>query len=194
MSLPRPVRSLFVVPLVLAAVGPAGAQELPPAPAIPPAQAARMIALPRGLEVSVWAAEPLLENPVAFAFDEQGRVYVTETHRIHNDSAVLDNRRRDAWPSVEFRRTASPARMASIAEELLDAELATRTLADRVAMLRRYFVGDLDRFRKDSERIKLITDTNGDGKADDSRVFAEGFNGLLDGVAAGVLPGRGRSG
>ncbi len=188
----RPGLRLSVIPLVLAAAGPAGAQELPPAPAIQPAQAARMIALPRGLEASVWASEPLLENPVAFAFDERGRAYVTETHRIHNDSAVLDNRRRDTWPSAEFRRTASPARMASIAEELLDAELANRTLADRAAMLRRYFVGDLDRFRKDSERIKLITDTNGDGKADDSRVYAEGFNDLLDGVAAGVLSRQGQ--
>ena len=181
----------LVVALVLAVAGPAGAQALPPAPAIPPAQAARMIALPSGLEASVWATEPLLENPVAFAFDEQGRVFVTETHRIHNDSAVLDNRRRDTWPSAEFRRTASPARLAGIADELLDAELASRTLADREAMLRRYFVGDLDRFRQDSERIKLITDTNGDGKADKGQVFADGFNGLLDGVAAGVLARQG---
>jgi len=33
------------------------------------------------LKVTVWASEPLMKNPVAFCFDEKGRVYVAETNR-----------------------------------------------------------------------------------------------------------------
>jgi quinoprotein glucose dehydrogenase len=29
-----------------------------------------------GLKVDLWAAEPMLANPVAFCFDEKGRAYV----------------------------------------------------------------------------------------------------------------------
>ena len=39
--------------------------------------------LPAGLKVDLWAAEPLLVNPVAFNFDEHGRAYVCETFRLH---------------------------------------------------------------------------------------------------------------
>src|SRR5215468_9411834 len=35
-----------------------------------------------GLKVDLWAAEPMLANPVAFCFDEQGRAYVCETFRL----------------------------------------------------------------------------------------------------------------
>src|SRR5262245_13939656 len=35
-----------------------------------------------GLKVDLWAAEPLLANPVAFNFDEHGRAYVCETFRL----------------------------------------------------------------------------------------------------------------
>jgi quinoprotein glucose dehydrogenase len=34
-----------------------------------------------GLRVDLWAAEPLLANPVAFAFDDKGRAFVVETYR-----------------------------------------------------------------------------------------------------------------
>ena len=185
-------RAHFLVLVLAAPLLAAWQTPAVPPPTIDPAQAARMIALPRGLglKLSVWATEPMLENPVAFAFDEQGRLLVSETHRIR-DTAVLDNRARTTWPSPEFRKTAPPARMANIADETLDAELANRTAADREAMVRRYFVGQLDRFTQSAERIRLITDKDGDGKADDSQVFAGGFNGMLDGVASGVLSRRG---
>ncbi len=33
-----------------------------------------------GFKVTLWAAEPLLANPVAVSFDERGRLYVAETY------------------------------------------------------------------------------------------------------------------
>src|SRR5438876_7305176 len=48
------------------------------APEVSPAsneglQALERMKLPAGLKASLWAAEPMLANPVAFNFDEQGR-------------------------------------------------------------------------------------------------------------------------
>src|SRR5258708_6914329 len=52
------------------------------APASPEAQSAlKRIRVPAGLKLDLWAAEPLLANPVAFCLDEQGRVFVSETYR-----------------------------------------------------------------------------------------------------------------
>ena len=184
--------TLFFLPLATGARAAEG--ELPAAAAArDAAQAVRMIALPKEqkLKLDVWATEPLLANPVAFAFDEKGRVYVSETHRLNG--AVLESRARERWPSKEFRAKASPERLAQIGTETLDDELACRTVEDREAMVRKYFVGDLDRFTKSSEVIRFVADTNGDGKADTSKVFAEGFNELLGGVASGVLLRKGEA-
>src|SRR5690606_12671727 len=38
----------------------------------------------------------------------------------------------------------------------------------------------------ESERIRLIEDTDGDGKVDKSSIYADGFNTLVSGVAAGI--------
>ena len=35
----------------------------------------------KNLKLDVWAAEPLLANPVCFTFDEKGRCFVVETYR-----------------------------------------------------------------------------------------------------------------
>src|SRR5439155_10478022 len=51
-----------------------------------------------------------------------------------------------------------------------------------------------DRFNtysQHSERLRLIEDRDGDGKADHATVFAEGFNAPLDGIGAGVLARQG---
>src|SRR5436853_463480 len=34
-----------------------------------------------GLKLSLFAAEPMLENPVSFSIDERGRFFIAETHR-----------------------------------------------------------------------------------------------------------------
>ena len=38
-----------------------------------------------------------------------------------------------------------------------------------------------------TEVIRRLSDTDGDGTLDDSKVFADGFNDVLDGTAAGVF-------
>src|SRR5437762_14389033 len=48
------------------------------------------IKLPKGLQADLFAAEPLLANPVSFCFDLKGNIYVAETYRLHD--GMTDNR------------------------------------------------------------------------------------------------------
>ena len=55
-----------------------------------PAEAVRRMKPAPGFEVQLVASEPDLANPVAFAIDGKGRVYVAETFRIKD--GVFDDR------------------------------------------------------------------------------------------------------
>ncbi len=130
------------------------------------------LSYPEGMEVSIFAAEPDVNTPVAFCFDEQGRMYVAESFR--QSYGVEDNRGKEFW--------------------LLD-DLAAQTVADRLAYFEKWsskFEGGMDYFRKYDERIRLLEDTNGDGRADKVTMFAEGFNDPMDGTGAGVLARDGK--
>lgn len=96
-----------------------------PGPALSPEEALKKFQVHDGFHVELVAAEPDLLNPVAMAFDDRGRIYVTE--------------------SFEYpRREAGPGR----------------------------------------DRIKILEDTNQDGRVDSVKVFAEGLN-IPSGIAVG---------
>ena len=124
--------------------------------------------VPRGLKVDLFAAEPMLANPVCFAFDEKGRVFVVETFRLH--AGVTDIRGHMDW---------------------LDDELASKSTAGLETTFRKFLGAKVSELTNNSERVQLVEDLDGDGKADRSTVFAEGFNSMVDGIAAGVLARRG---
>jgi quinoprotein glucose dehydrogenase len=155
-----------------------------------PLTAMRKMRVTPGLKLELLAAEPLLENAIAFSFDHQGRVFVAQTGRRR--SSVFDIRSYRDWT---------------------DADLSFRTPAERAAFLKAnvsdtnsYFMsalgantkGNFGDFNKDgridwrdleveTDRIMLLLDTNGDGLPDQSTVFADGFNSLISGLGAGVL-------
>ncbi len=101
------------------------AQDKPPGPALSPAEAIAKMKVPDGFAVELVASEPDLVNPVAFTFDEKGRIWVTE--------------------SLEYPRK-QPG--------------------------------------KGDDRIKVLEDTDGDGKADKFSIFADGLN-IPSGIAVG---------
>lgn len=121
-----------------------------------------------GLKVDLWAAEPLLANPVAITVDEKGRWYVAETFR-HSDG-VPDIRGHMHW---------------------LEQELAAKTIADRLAILKGDPKINLATLSKETDRVRRVWDSTGSGRADKATVFAEGFNDPLDGIGAGLLARKG---
>lgn len=147
-------------------------------------QAIRRFRIPKGWKVDLIAAEPDLANPVAFAFDEQERIYVVETFRLGD--GVLDIRGRGGWPSPGFKKDLPPERRARLVEETLDADLANRTVEDRERMLRMYFAENAPSLERHTDRVKLVF-RGPDGRATRSTVFADGFDRLTDGLASGVL-------
>ncbi|HEY2341769.1 MAG TPA: PVC-type heme-binding CxxCH protein, partial [Chthoniobacteraceae bacterium] len=133
--------------------------------------------------VDLWAAEPLLANPVALSFDEKGRCYVAETFR-----------RRTSLPDIRSNT------------KWLVSSLSFHSVDDRIAFMKKTYPEggdtkpdkahldlngdgkfDWHDFEVESEQIALLEDTKGTGKADTTSVFADGFNSLPTGVGAGVL-------
>ncbi|HEY8993941.1 MAG TPA: PVC-type heme-binding CxxCH protein [Lacunisphaera sp.] len=126
--------------------------------------------LPPGFIAHLWAAEPMLANPVAFSFDERGRLFLAETHRY--GTSTLDIR--------SYMWT-------------LEDDLANRNQADWLASIERNFgPAGVKELSKESEIVRLVEDTDGDGTADKSSIYADNFRSPLDGVAAGVLIRRGQ--
>ncbi len=132
------------------------------------AKSLKRIRTPKGLTGTVWAAEPLLANPVCFCFDEKGRCYVAETFRLNR--GVTDNRRHMNW---------------------LDDDLASRSVADRVAMYRKHLGDRFMTYETEHDRVRLIEDTDGDGVADRATVFADGFHRAEQGIGAGLYARKG---
>jgi quinoprotein glucose dehydrogenase len=131
-------------------------------------EALKRIQVPAGFKVDLWAAEPLLANPVCFAVDEKNRFYVAEDFRLH--AGVTDIRGHMDW---------------------LDDDLACRTVEDRTAMLKRKLGDKVEEYGVEHDRIRLIEDTTGAGKADKATVWADGFHDIPDGIGAGLVTRNG---
>ena len=117
------------------------------------------------LKIEATYKDHQLTSPTAITFDDQGRIYISETHRFHQ--GVEDDRDHLYW--------------------YLD-DLASKKTADRRALHEKWNdkVPTASLTQK-SEVIRRLADTDGDGKIDESKVFADGYNDLLDGTAAGIF-------
>ena len=133
-------------------------------------QRIKQFQLAPGLSVKLWAAEPQLANPVAFSVDEQGRVFTSETYRYR--TSVLDIRH------YMF---------------MLEDDLASRTVEDRLAQIRKWFGPEGERaLSQETEVIRKLEDTDHDGRADHSSIVAEHFTSPLSGIGSGVLARQGQ--
>lgn len=127
--------------------------------------------VPQNMEINVWADQSLTQNPGYFSFDSQGRLLIAEIYRVHK--------------GVGDVRGFSPA--------LTIADLSIKTIEDRLAMYHK-FKNELpdSQFGNTSDIVKLIEDTDNDGVADSSKVFADEFNNPLDGLGSGVIERNGK--
>jgi quinoprotein glucose dehydrogenase len=131
-------------------------------------EAIRSLRLPPGFKAELIAAEPHLANIVSFFIDEHGKIYVCETYRLH--AGVTDIRGHMDW---------------------LDEDLAARTVDDRYALMERHMGPSFSTLSENSDRVRLLIDNDGDGKIDEAKVFAQGFNDPMDGLGAGVIARKG---
>lgn len=139
------------------------------------------------LKMEEWASNGMTKDPVALAFDRDGRLYLVESAR--RGSVDIDIRAHRSWllddlASDDFSsmRDFFRAKMATSLSSANKEWLQDRN-GDRVHDYR-----DLTTI---SERIRILEDTDQDGKADKSILYAEGFNEEFTGVAAGILPYEG---
>ena len=105
------------------------------------------------------------QNPSAICFDQQGRLYIAEIHRWRAGVQDIRNEQR-----------------------LLKEDIAVQTNAERLAMYEKDAINrPLSFFTEYEDRIVRTEDTNGEGRADKSSVFADGFRDALDGPGIGLM-------
>ncbi|MFM8356974.1 MAG: PQQ-dependent sugar dehydrogenase, partial [Verrucomicrobiota bacterium] len=142
-----------------------------------------------GLQLGLWAAEPLLQNLTSVTFDGPGHAYVVETGRRR--TSVFDIRNFTDWVEDDLALR-TPAARGAYLEGMLATNAAFRAAATRN---KRGGLGDFNRdgtvdvrdLEVESEAIRRVWDTDGDGIADHSSLVADGFNSRVSGVAAGLL-------
>jgi putative heme-binding domain-containing protein len=127
-----------------------GQSETEPIPQPPrPADSAKNIRVAEGIELQLFASEPLVRQPVSMSFDHRGRLWVLEYIQYPNPNGLN----------------------ATAVDEYL------RTKYDRVPE-------PPPRGPKGNDRIAILEDTDGDGRADRTKDFLSGLN-LASGMALG---------
>lgn len=125
--------------------------------------------IPEGMSAKLLASEPALANPVAFYAAADGKVYVCETFR--QEVGVEDNRSHMDW---------------------LNNDLRLESVEERLAMFRKYLGADVSKYATQHDRVRVLQDTDNDGVFDSDKIFAQGFNDILDGTGAGVIEHDGK--
>ena len=145
--------------------------------------AAQPAEAPGHLALHKWSGTLNVPDPVACAVDPQGRVYVTSTARRR--VADIEIRQFPSWVANDLALTSVDEKAAFLKRALSAQDLSAPRggLVD----LNKDGLIDWTDLTVPSERIYQLRDTDGDGTADKITVFAEGFNTVVTGVAAGVL-------
>ncbi|OYP36740.1 PVC-type heme-binding CxxCH protein [Rhodopirellula sp. MGV] len=136
------------------------------------------------LQYRAWSGSINVPDPVAVSVANDGTVYVTQTQRRKIQD--LDIRANTDWipndvgfQSVEDKRAFYHERLAIDGDD--------REAARHVGDVNRDGRHDWRDLTVISERIHRLADRDGDGTADETNVFAEGFQTEVTGIAAGVL-------
>ncbi|MEO6527394.1 MAG: HEAT repeat domain-containing protein [Gemmatimonadaceae bacterium] len=135
-----------------------------------------------GMELSLWAPETMIADPIGIAFDERGRMFVTQTTRTSRNE--IDIRAHPDWmvPSITFR-------------DVEDKRAFYKTILAPERSAQNTWIKD---FNKDGsrdwrdlttlkEKLWRVEDTNNDGIADFSQLVLEDFNDLVTDVLHDVL-------
>lgn len=134
-------------------------QSKPPGPPLSPQQALEKMTVPEGFHVELVASEPDLLNPVAMAFDDRGRIYVTES---------FEYPRHEPGPGRD--------RIKILEDTTGDGHADKVTIfADGLNIPSGIAVGYGGVWVANAPDILFLEDTDGDDKADRQTVVATGF-------------------
>ncbi len=123
--------------------------------------------LPDGVTASLFADPSQIQNPSAICFDAKGDMYVAEIHRWR--AGVQDIRNEQQILLDDINNESSQDRL-----EMYQRDAATRPVSF---------------YEEFEDRIVRLRDKNSDGRADQSKVWAGGFNDALDGPGIGLVAG-----
>lgn len=132
--------------------------------ALSPSEALRSFVLEPGYRIDLVAAEPLVQDPVAIAFDERGRLYVVENR---------------GYPDPLEGQPPEPPRgvIALLTDKDHDGRFDTRSdFATGLTYPNGVMVWDGGVFVTMAPDLLYLKDTDGDGVADERRVVLTGFN------------------
>ena len=133
-------------------------------PALSPAEALSTFVVEPGYRIDIVAAEPLVQSPVAIAFDDRGRMYVAENR---------------GYPDPLEGAPAAPPKgvIARLTDTDGDGRYDARTdFATGLTYPNGVMVWDGGVFVTVAPDLLYLKDTDGDGVADDRRVVLTGFN------------------
>ncbi len=121
--------------------------------------------LPEDVSAKLFADPSQTQNPTAICFDQKGRLYVAEAHRWR--AGVQDIRNEQQILLDDINNTTSQDRL-----EMYERDQLTRPLSF---------------YEEFSDRIVRIEDTDDDGRADRSIIWADDFDDVLDGPGIGLV-------
>jgi putative membrane-bound dehydrogenase-like protein len=134
---------------------------------VEPADAAEFIEVHDGFDVELVAAEPLVRDPMAMEFDENGVAYVLEI---------------PAYNEYEKPEPRTPGSIARLEDTDGDGRFDRRTIfSDDLKYPTGLFCYDGGLFVGDPPNLLYLRDTDGDGKADERTVLFTGFGAALAG-------------
>ena len=146
---------------------------LPISAQLVPSNLDKRITIPEGLTLNRFADQNQVRNATAICIDAQNRVYIAETNRWRVQ--VQDIRH-----GGRFLR------------DRVNGDISNMTLDDRTDFHKKWSGKQDDflkweEFTKDSEVIKLLEDTDGDGVSDKTTIYRGDFNAPLAGPSGGLI-------
>ncbi len=136
-----------------------------------------------GLELTLWASDSLVTDPIAISMDEKGGIYYTQGTRLEHSEFDIRSHRdwmtaSISWQSVEDRRA-----------------FLRKELAPENSNRNKKIVEDLNEdgshdwrdLLVEKESVWYLTDESGDGIADRAKMYIEDFNEDVSDLANGVL-------
>lgn len=134
-----------------------------------------------GLDLSLWAVDSLVSDPIAISIDPQGRVFYTKAVRQSNSEFDIRGHRNWMTASISFQTIED--RREFLHETFSETnEEGERSLKD----LNEDGVLDWRDLAVEKEEVWVVSDSSGDGIADRAQLYLKDFHEEITDVANGI--------